>query len=956
MHTGQVPVAHDEELDAGPRTKTAIVRRNGVVNSDQEKADALAEHLESQFIPTDDPSGPVHIAHVTKVIGVVSYRPLDEPEPREVIEILALGWGWDTLRLTNSSGSWNRSRELQINRLTGSVFLDVAKAFDRVLPLCDMLSTHQITTIKFHELPMDIRGGMLGKSLSRVKCGQCCLSPLVKVSKIAYTEMTKEYERPGLDDLYGVRVHSWVAVLPGKRDITETFFIEPPSGVKFDQSNANYLGIESMWNHTNFWINLQVCSQGCKVAILSLNILANALVVLSSTAEDGEIESLKFDLSDLKCWEHLLPGEPWTSRKTDPSFQVDDNSPELTLQEKHLDMPTSWVSRLNIPLSVYEKRYPHGHKTVNYKKARLELFAPYLQCDGLISRITSFRDYAWEDPEWVYKYYNHREDLLYFSLQNLKKESIVEEFLPGREDSLKEHSYYLAQSHVEHERSMKFYHKARMDGMESIHMEPCHMTQHFKDREDFCYHRHVIFAPRDKTIAEGPKRTVLSLSEKYHRNPTKPADKDVAERVFAVAENRMTLKFHYDKGNVSANILEFTKPPISELGDRLTFNPAMMYIYQVDPLSPAMKNLQLFYILEELLKAEEQSLFLVRSMEDEARSWRLLTELGPKPTSRTAASWACLRARELWVCGGGPEMGWTLRGSEVYPPTSDGVGKGLVVHGLEHGRLHLCARGVGDYFPTRNGRNPIPIHMGKSGYRKVHEMLIVRGRESTVPKMKYSIFDTLRNEKAKKAMKQKEKHKRTVNVDGMRYLRKVCGKTHMDRVSNEWVLKEFTLKGNPIGQSEQSVLHWFGHFERIREQQLQEQSKREVETDVDYLGPYLARLGDPESLSHDEALQMRESCLSDFKQLLVDRANHIQTMFEKESNLLQSKHRWYEDEQDALSRSEEEKYFEFRNRTTFLLHSLEIRLNRHRDLAPQRYLALEACLNADKRLHSGRLS
>nr|CAD7457084.1 unnamed protein product [Timema tahoe] len=221
-------------------------------------------------------------------------------------------------------------------------------------------------------------------------------------------------------------------------------------------------------------------------------------------------------------------------------------------------------------------------------------------------------------------------------------------------------------------------------------------------------------------------------------------------------------------------------------------------------------------------------------------------------------------------------------------------------------------------FPRAMGVTPFPytwerVDIARSFlWAEVHEMLIVRGRESTVPKMKYSIFDTLRNEKAKKAMKQKEKHKRTVNVDGMRYLRK--------------------------------------------EQQLQEQSKREVETDVDYLGPYLARLGDPESLSHDEALQMRESCLSDFKQLLVDRANHIQTMFEKESNLLQSKHRWYEDEQDALSRSEEEKYFEFRNRTTFLLHSLEIRLNRHRDLAPQRYLALEACLNADKRLHSGRLS
>ncbi|CAG2057557.1 unnamed protein product [Timema podura] len=34
-----------------------------------------------------------------------------------------------------------------------------------------------------------------------------------------------------------------------------------------------------------------------------------------------------------------------------------------------------------------------------------------------------------------------------------------------------------------------------------------------------------------------------------------------------------------------------------------------------------------------------------------------------------------------------------------------------------------------------------------------------------------------------------------------------------DRVSNEWVLKECGLKGNPIGQSERSVLRWFGHVE-----------------------------------------------------------------------------------------------------------------------------------------------
>nr|CAD7427796.1 unnamed protein product [Timema monikensis] len=43
-----------------------------------------------------------------------------------------------------------------------------------------------------------------------------------------------------------------------------------------------------------------------------------------------------------------------------------------------------------------------------------------------------------------------------------------------------------------------------------------------------------------------------------------------------------------------------------------------------------------------------------------------------------------------------------------------------------------------------------------------------------------------------------EKHKSKVNAVVMRYLRNVCGKTRMDRVGNEWVLKECGLKRNPI--------------------------------------------------------------------------------------------------------------------------------------------------------------
>nr|CAD7202984.1 unnamed protein product [Timema douglasi] len=52
-----------------------------------------------------------------------------------------------------------------------------------------------------------------------------------------------------------------------------------------------------------------------------------------------------------------------------------------------------------------------------------------------------------------------------------------------------------------------------------------------------------------------------------------------------------------------------------------------------------------------------------------------------------------------------------------------------------------------------------------------------------------------------------QKHKSKVDVIGMRYLRNVCGKTHMDRASDEWVLKECGLKENPIEQCKENTVY-----------------------------------------------------------------------------------------------------------------------------------------------------
>lgn len=52
---------------------------------------------------------------------------------------------------------------------------------------------------------------------------------------------------------------------------------------------------------------------------------------------------------------------------------------------------------------------------------------------------------------------------------------------------------------------------------------------------------------------------------------------------------------------------------------------------------------------------------------------------------------------------------------------------------------------------------------------------------------------------------------------------------------------------------------------------------------MDYLKPYLARIGDPQELSKVDANKLQYECLHDYKQLLIRRANKILHEFEERS-------------------------------------------------------------------------
>lgn len=55
------------------------------------------------------------------------------------------------------------------------------------------------------------------------------------------------------------------------------------------------------------------------------------------------------DICNTNYWEHLLAGEPWDQRAlSNDTFSLPDEK-DLILQEKHLDMPSSWVTPIILP-------------------------------------------------------------------------------------------------------------------------------------------------------------------------------------------------------------------------------------------------------------------------------------------------------------------------------------------------------------------------------------------------------------------------------------------------------------------------------------------------------------------------------------------------------------------------------------------------------------------------------
>eukprot|EP00842_Homolaphlyctis_polyrhiza_P004040 jgi/Hompol1/4637/HPOL_001817-RA len=179
------------------------------------------------------------------------------------------------------------------------------------------------------------------------------------------------------DELKGLRIHAWVLVLPGKREIAEAFFIEPSTGKIYSTENENYLGLESVFSSQNYWVNMQ----------------------------PGGISNKNADMSK-------------DNENASDDDEDDENTSEISF--------------------FFESRCPSGTKIVTYKNAKMEIFADYHRADGMVSRVTYLSPEG--QTTQIHEFFDNRRDKLYQRIRVPDSACVREFFSPGRvPHGLKEH-------------------------------------------------------------------------------------------------------------------------------------------------------------------------------------------------------------------------------------------------------------------------------------------------------------------------------------------------------------------------------------------------------------------------------------------------------------------------------------------------------------------------------------
>ena len=321
------------------------------------------------------------------------------------------------------------------------------------------------------------------------------------------------------------------------RNVEEAIFLEPTTGRQYRLDNAPYYSIEAIFNHLNFWVNLDPLRP----------------------IEQIDLENFEEDPNGE--WEYVMIKTEKKQENEDQLEDINEDSQEIE-QEDVLDMPPPWSPKLYIEKEKFSEGVKDGAKTVFYKKCRVDFYSECHAVDGLVKKVTLYEDYRRIITKEIRCYFKNRKDRLVVRRRfpfEFKKIEHYESSGP-----VQDATHWKKIIEVDGEsRKLYFYHHRVKDGL--IYREE-HVGkktfEFYNGREDKLIYRSVTFDPDQKPTDQDIKfrdnhhpdreAVIKKMTQKFELDPSFPASAQIKKTEFNLQKNEVYIYYHFRDGCITA--------------------------------------------------------------------------------------------------------------------------------------------------------------------------------------------------------------------------------------------------------------------------------------------------------------------------------------------------------------------------------------------------------------------
>lgn len=781
-------------------------------------------------------------------------------------------------------------------------------------------------------------------------------------------------------------VHCWVLVKAGRRDVLENIFVEPSTGRVYRPQRSPYYAIEAVWNNTNFHVNGDLDR---RIADMDFNFYASTATIAAINSRSGSQtprtprrlrkasprtnanSTVGGVLLEPQIWETLFLGEAPKTKKQQRSGEEgheedeDDlhgdgqgnNGPETNpggssggagkdanggagddnenggAGLRYFDAPPKWSMPLSIPRSRYLAKYPpNGRRTVQYYCAKADFFARGTNAQGMVLRITRYLDKQCTMVSETTEWFENRADRMYKRVRTFldTKMNPTNPAQPGLFQDLgtsgklgetlltttklsqlfgarKVVQYYQAGAKDDIQCwtdfpgkcvAVDYFVAGRLDRIQRrVEVLGECVCEWYVGRYDRMTYRETLITTDRALALFGPHaHSHHGRGAMHNRSNVNTAG---SSRIGTATSSAPPT------ANSSTNNLVSGRHYLISRSNQLTLDIFILRMTIEYGKSPDVNDgsdiaRRIFFI------RDGKAVFIFHPAHQQVAG-KMKTLFHTKNMGGGA------------VAGGVPATGGGIGGGVQPPITPAGVPStnALSMGGIAAMSEAALAQEMG--LEENQDMCLEAAALEREYYSNVksagqdHERLVeyimqteLSGNGRPV-EMEYSIFDqALDKVDAYRATLQPTKHRHHVSSE---YNPFAASNTNKDKDAN----------ANAANKG------------------------------VDYLAPFLKHAGDPNHLSREEALAIRQACLDALKARLVERASIIQSKLHEENSKLAKRQEQFQRSQREGDYSTED-FEKYCTEAMFRIQILENRLSAHEDAAPQKYAALDAKLMSDPRL------